>query len=266
MKFVDLKCPNCGGKLNKNNDSLTCESCGAMFAIDYDESDVEYEKVKLQKIENERKQQVINQNEKSRYKFVIFAIIFVLLIIGCPIMFFLLQKAAVQSFNNEVVTNVEENKEPEINYDVTIEDIKPLFNDFVETGKTVQMNIDQCAVWNQSNAVKFFSKTNAELESAYLVKNIPNVKPKQSNRLVIIYKVTWYNENYGEQTCYDAVYFEGLQVNPNGGVITDFNGSTIDRSEAAWGWSMAYSFEEFDQCYRESVTALGGTVEEIEIQ
>ena len=60
MKFVDLKCPNCGGKLNKNNDSLTCESCGAMFAIDYDESDVEYEKIKLQNL-----QAIRNSNQKT---------------------------------------------------------------------------------------------------------------------------------------------------------------------------------------------------------
>ena len=38
MKFVDLKCPNCGGRLIKNDDSLKCESCEAVFAIDYDEN------------------------------------------------------------------------------------------------------------------------------------------------------------------------------------------------------------------------------------
>ena len=265
MKFVDLKCPNCGGKLIKNNDSLTCESCGASFAIDYDESDVEYEKVKLQKLQHEREQKIANEHEKSNYKFVIVIIVFLLLVIGGPVAFFIMQKRAVDTFNSVVVSNtVEEKKETEIDYDVSAEDVKSMLNDFIESGKTVQMNIDQCAYWNQTGYVKYFSKIDAQFDSAYLVKNIPNVNnPKQFNRLVIIYKVTWTNDEYGDKDCYDAVYFEGLAVNPNGGVTSNFNGQTIIRSEAAWGWGMAYSFEKFDQCYRENVTALGGTVEQI---
>ncbi len=33
--------------------------------------------------------------------------------------------------------------------------------------------------------------------------------------------------------------------------------------KAGWGWPFAKSFEDYDQCYRENVTALGGNVSEV---
>ncbi|MBQ4275877.1 MAG: hypothetical protein II717_05065 [Lachnospiraceae bacterium] len=266
MKFVDLKCPNCGGKLNKNNDSLTCESCGAMFAIDYDESDVEYEKIKLQNLQAIRNSNNVKENEKSNSKFLFIIIAFIAIAIACPIFFILFQRNAMNAFNNAIEHGTVEDKETEISYDVSSDDVKSMLGDFIESGKIIEMNINECANWDGTSAIKNYDKTDAVFESAYLIKDIPNARPEESNRLVIIYKVTWNNENLGDQICYDAVYFEGLQVNPNGGIISDFQGNTIFRSEAAWGWGMAYSFEDINQCYRENVTALGGSVEQIELQ
>ena len=74
MKIVNLKCPHCGGKLIRNGDSAKCESCEALFAIDYDESDVEYEKLKLQKAQIDKEQNDTNTDGKSGKKFVIFLI------------------------------------------------------------------------------------------------------------------------------------------------------------------------------------------------
>ena len=45
MQLVNLKCPNCGGDIEKEGDSLYCKACGAAFAINYDEADVEHEKL-----------------------------------------------------------------------------------------------------------------------------------------------------------------------------------------------------------------------------
>ena len=55
MKIVDLKCPNCSGSLTKEWDNLICSSCGAAFAIDYDDSDVEYEKLQSEAEREERR-------------------------------------------------------------------------------------------------------------------------------------------------------------------------------------------------------------------
>ena len=56
MKIVNLQCPNCGARLTVENDMYVCNSCGTSIAIDYDESDVEYERAKNE-VELEEKRQ-----------------------------------------------------------------------------------------------------------------------------------------------------------------------------------------------------------------
>lgn len=263
MKIVNLKCPNCDGPLTKTGESLHCESCGAIFAIDYDESDVEIERLRMEAAKGKTAVPTQNpgKNTKATRLIIIAIILIVVMIPFCFAGLIFIQKSMVDRSNAYVVGDDEEEKVD--NYQVTADDVSGMLDDFIDTGRIVQMNIDQCAYWDMESAMKYFDKTDAEFEAAYLVTDIPNENIKRTNRLVIIYKVTWNNENMGDKVCYDAVYFEGLRVNPNGGVISDFSGETIDRSDAAWGWSMAYSFEDLNQCYRENVTALGGKVEQL---
>ena len=56
MKLVNLTCPNCTGLLKKEGNNLICQSCGAAFAVDYDESDVEHEKLETEE-EREARQE-----------------------------------------------------------------------------------------------------------------------------------------------------------------------------------------------------------------
>ena len=46
MKLVDLKCPNCNSVLEQEGENLVCRACGSVFALDYDFSDVEHERLK----------------------------------------------------------------------------------------------------------------------------------------------------------------------------------------------------------------------------
>ena len=46
MKLQSLNCPNCGFPLRNEGNMQFCDSCGSSFKIDYDESDVEYERLK----------------------------------------------------------------------------------------------------------------------------------------------------------------------------------------------------------------------------
>ena len=267
MKLVNLKCPNCDGTLTKTDDSLHCEACGAVFAIDYDESDVEIERLRMEAEKQKNApastgtaDKAGDNARKTRLIMLVIAL-FVIAIPFCFVGLIMFQKNMVDRSNSYVVGD--EDEEEEDDYRVTPEDVSGMLDEFIDAGRIVQMNISECAYWDTVTALRNYEKTDAVFDSAYLITDIPNEIPKRSNRLVIIYRVTWYNENHGEQICYDAVYFEGLRVNPNGGVISDFSGETIIRSDAAWGWSMAYSFEDVNQCYRENVTALGGKVEKL---
>ena len=62
MKVVNLQCPNCGARLTIENDKYVCNSCGTSIAIDYDESDVEFERIKT---EAERDQRQLEHEKNS---------------------------------------------------------------------------------------------------------------------------------------------------------------------------------------------------------
>ena len=293
MKLVDLKCPNCDGILRKSGNALICQSCGAAFEIDYDDADVEYEKLRTEaerdarKLAHEKelmeKQYELNQRARAEAeagrraaereqakrlaarRWVVFGIVLAIVAGGV-----LLAAGQIYLVKNHRVSFLpssseeEEEKEDTPDYNVTVADLERTIEDFIDTGKIVQMGIEECAYWNGTNSVRYYDKTDAKFMNAYLITDIPNTKrPGDSNRLVLFYEVTWHNEDYGDQICYDAVYFSGLQKNPGGGIISNFDGRTIDRSSAAWGWAMAYSFEKYDTCYRENITALGGNVTQV---
>lgn len=294
MKIIDLKCPNCSGNLKKDGDNYICNSCGGVFAVDYDESDVEYERLQTEAEREERRlahekellekkyelQQKANiESENRQYKrekarkrsesvknaassFV--ALVFVGAIICGGVLLFFFLKGMGSNGGSPFSEHTIATPTPAPNYNVTADDLKDQMNDFIEAGRIAQMNIDKCAYLD--NVIKNYEKTDAVFLDAYLVTDIPETRPDRSNRLVLIYQVTWHNDDRGDQICYDGVYFEGIRVNPNGGIISNFSAETIWRSDAAWGWGMAYSFEDLDQCYRENVTALGGRITPITIE
>ena len=281
MRLVDLKCPNCSENLVKEGDNFVCRSCGGSFAVDYDSSDIEHERIKAEAEQEQRKYEHEKEllekeyelkekaeiaSEKRRksagasVKTVFFVLIFLII---CVVIYNLvsgqIRKNDSGDYGKAVATPT-----PVPDYGVTSADVEGQLNNFIISGEQVQKNISKCVFWDQNGPVDNYSKTGVEFVDAYLVTNIPNVGEKESNRLVLIYKVNWNNDEKGEQICYDGVYFQGLQVNPNGGIISDFAGHTIQRSEAAWGWMQAYSFEKYEQCYLENVTSLGGTVTKLD--
>ncbi len=312
MKMVGVQCPNCGGNINKENGVFVCSSCGTVVTIDYDDSDVEYERLQGEAEREERRHAHQKELLEKQYELqrqaqldaekiqasrqrqatvrrVVRTWLIILIVFSAVTGFgifsyFMANYLQPNSggYSRRYDDDEDEDDEddddgyifvatptPAPNYNVTPEDVMPQMDDFVSAGQLKQMQIDQCAYWGEVDGLQYYSKTDAVFYDAYLVTDIPEVREKESNRLVIIYEVTWHNdeEDDVDQICYDAVYFEGLRVNPNGGgVITDFDPETIFRSDAAWGWSMAYSFEEYKQCYRENITALGGKVTKVEYE
>ena len=296
MKIVNLQCPNCGARLTVENDMYVCNSCGTSIAIDYDESDVEYERAKNEveleekrqahekellerKYELEQKAQIESEKrqiKRERQKAFsasakktissLIALLFVVgIFVGCLYLYKYLKERYSSSGGYSGSAGILATPTPAPNYNITPDDVRGDLDSFIDTGKKIQMEIDQCGVWNENGVIHFYDKTDAEFLDAFIVSDIPDKSAGESARLVLIYQVTWYNEDDGEQICYDAVYFEGIKVNPNGGIVSDYSGQTIIRSDAAWGWGMEYSFEEYSQCYLENIKALGGTVTEVVI-
>ena len=240
-----------------------CNSCGAAFAIDYDESDVEYERLQIEseqrQAQRERQKSAGDAAKKTIAVVIMFAI---LASMGIGI-FFLARYIAYKGGSRSSGAGIVATPTPAPNYSVTPDDLTADMDQLIEAGRKTQMNIDKCAYWDKVGAVKYFDKTDAVFLDAYIITDIPNVRENQSNRIVLIYEVTWHNDKLGDQKCYDAVYFQGVKVNPDGGIICDYNARTIMRSDAAWGYAMAYSYEDYDTCYLENVTAVGGKVTKV---
>lgn len=295
MKVVNLQCPNCGARLTVENDMYVCNSCGTSIAIDYDDSDVEYEKLKSeperQQRQLEHEKEMLEKEYELRQKETIAAekrlrqqerreslsaagkkligfAVFILFLAGCVGFYIYMSKAMgrptiIDEFNEMANPTDTPTPTPGPNYRITPEDIEDDLDDFIESGRIVQMNIDQCGVKTGNGTIHFYDKTDAVFLDAYIVSDIPDVNEKQACRLVLIYEVTWYNEDDGYHTCYDGVYFDGIKVTADGKIVSDYDGQTVWRSDAAWGWGMAYSFETYERCYLENVKALGGNVEEV---
>lgn len=298
MKIVNLQCPNCGARLTVENNMYVCNSCGTTIAIDYDESDVEYERLKTEPERDQRRfehdrallerqyelreqetiaaQKRLEQQERRETAarvlrtLIIFACIFTFIAV-CAFFSVLTNKIAGRK---TIIDDIEEltatpmptaTPTPGPNYRITPELISEDLDVFIETGRLAQMKIDQCGVMNENGVVHFYDKTDAVFLDAYIVSGIPYVDEDESCRLVLIYEVTWHNDDYGDQTCYDAIYFDGIKVAPDDKIVSDYFSKTIWRSDAAWGWGMAYSFENYSQCYLENVKALGGKIEEVRI-
>ena len=296
MRLVDLKCPNCGGSIVKDGNVFVCNSCGTVVTVDYDDSDVEYERLKTEPERSQRKfehdkallereyelreqQTIAAQKQEHKktvtreiIKIIIFVCIFasVAAVVALSVFLNMIanRRTAVDVDDVEETTTTPEptaTPTPAPNYTITPDLIYDDLNDYIETGRRVQMDIDECGVMNENSIVHTYDKTDAVFLDAYIVSDIPYAKDSESCRLVLIYEVTWHNDDYGDQICYDAVYFDGIKVTPEGQVVNNYYGQTIWRSDAAWGWVMAYSFIDYKQCYLENVKALGGTVTEVVI-
>lgn len=100
-----------------------------------------------------------------------------------------------------------------------------------------------------------YTLVSAEYDSSYFIAGASTGR----NRVVIIYKLTW-SSSIGEKVTYDASYFDGLRKDANGSILTDYDPDTISRGSASWHYD---SYEDRDQCYRENVSAFGGTVSEL---
>ncbi len=148
----------------------------------------------------------------------------------------------------------ESTTETTVDYEISSENVKPFLKTFVQSGRIIQTGIKECSVKKEK-----WNKTKVNFAKAYMV-NHPSDKTKQ-NCLVLVYEVVWHNADEGDQTCYDAVCFDNLEKDLYGNISCKKKGHTITRSEEAWG----NSFKDFDQCYVESVSALGGVATPVDI-
>ncbi|SCW41432.1 hypothetical protein SAMN02910456_01016 [Ruminococcaceae bacterium YRB3002] len=283
MKLVDLTCPNCNGKLQKEGDNIICQSCGAVFALDYDESDVEHEKLlteeerakrefehekELLEIKHRQEQEARiaaekreqrRQTTQSVKKYIsnkVSALIGLLIVVG----FFYgsyklcVHWGVVPPMKDIIASATASNRNQ---YAVEAADItSDMLENMISAGQVTKLNTHGGVRDLVDNAWVDYSLDSVEYDSAYFISNAS----QGQNRVVIIYKLN-YTSSIGDKVTYDGTYFDGLKYNSDDSVVCDYEAEAISRSKAAWHRD---SYVDREQCYRENVLAFGGTVTELQ--
>ncbi|MCR4697393.1 MAG: hypothetical protein K5654_08785 [Lachnospiraceae bacterium] len=281
MELVNLKCPSCGGDIEKDGENYFCKSCGAAFAVKYDEADVEHEKLQnwdeITRAEHEHEKEMeeirFKQKEKSKraaerrestrragraFMSKIYGLIFVILFFSIgPISWWFLAKQGMMPSFKEVWEQSQPSYQKE-NYDISIDDLTDdVIDNMIDAGKDKITNSRKTPQTDYTDGEWVeYHLNNTEYDSAYLITNAS----EGENRVVVIYKLE-YTSDSGDKITYDATYYDYLKLSENGTVVSNYVPKNITRSDSAWHRD---SYENREQCYRENVLAFGGNVTEIE--
>lgn len=282
MKLVNLTCPNCGAPLEKIGDNLCCNACGGAFAIDYDDADVEHEKLltederaarefehekELMQIKHQQEEeariaaekrehsrqfkQKVGRTVSNKIKGLITLAIIVLFFFGC-------YKLGVHWGITPKISDIVESakvtqKDP---YSVEVGDISSeLIEELVASAETTMKSKKDMVIDLVDDEWVDYKIGSIEYDSIYFIKNPEDSK----NNVVVIFKLT-YNSDIGDKVTYDAVCFSDLKFDSEDKVICDFDGDLMYKGSSAWHGD---SYEDRDQCYRESVSGKGGSATEL---
>ncbi len=289
MKLVNLTCPNCTGILRKEGDNLICQSCGAAFAVDYDESDVEHEKLETEDEREARRLQhekellaerhrlmeesriAAEKREQSRrtksyvgkwirakISGLIALVIIGLICFGC----FKFARRLMDDpdlaakYGVDVPTTT-----TTVVYDVTPELFtESTLSNFIDQGTAKIASRNQIRYYEYTTGWTYYDVAGITLDSAYLVTDIQNRGTYDPDcRLVLIYKVQWHSEQEEDKTIYDCVYFDELSATETT-VVGSMRGEFGDFNEIMWRSS---GYENRSDSYRINVTSLSGQVTEL---
>ena len=294
MKLTSINCPNCNGQLKEENGKFICMSCGGAFAIDYDEADVEHEKLQTEaereRIRIEREKELmatkIRLEEEAQMRraertrkaatsgilkiFLIPICIMLVMSIGSMIFFGIIGKRVSKRATNwmtnstkaTVATTATKPTDRVITPELILND-KSFIENAIASGVS-------CAKAKHSKIINDFDlKTELNLDmvpQASLVEEPKLVHAyfiESDNRyFVMVFELTFgYNQDIDRtKTMYFACYLSGISRNSEGKIITDYN----VQMDYGTGMDLSYSaYEDKDQLYREVVLGKNGICDDL---
>lgn len=296
MKLQSMNCPNCGGDLKKEGNVLACENCGSTFAIDYDDADVEYEKLSTEDERNrqqyEHEKEMLETQyrlqEEARLKQLKFekselrkkrisnsirsliSVVIVFSVIGGIVYFtyrYMDKNGLLDEAKKSMMpTTTETTADP---YDITKEDILA-DSEFLENAKASILSSyhsdrdgDTASTYDSGWLEYTISEGDPEIYDTYYL--VSNKDYGDKNRLYYLIKFSFINDETGEVTeVYDALYLRDLKINANGKITCDFS-VRGDRGSGATDWTFDAATDS-DQLYRSAILGQDEfTYEKIEI-
>ena len=288
MKLQSLNCPNCGSPLKTQGNMQICESCGSSFKIDYDDSDVAYERLSKedelakQRFEHEKemleteyrlkeeariKQAKYEKSEQRKkkaarsIKALIVYIIFFGFWFGIGFVVYRVVKGE-SAFNlDKLQEMVESTTETTVSpyLLVTPADIEAdsefMDNAIASVYSSVHSSRDGKTVTSWENDLEYFTMVGEpEIYDCYLLTS------EDENRLVFLVAITYLNDNDEDdyRVVYDALYLRnitfGNTLATKDKLVCDYS-VRDERGEGATDWAWVAATDS-DQLYRSAILGM----------
>ena len=280
MRLQSLNCPNCGSTLKTENGMQICESCGSTFRIDYDDSDVAYERLSKedelarQKFEHDkalleteyrlkeeaRIKQAKYEKSEARKKMAANKIrslisLIVTLAVFLGIMYlayrFIRRQMGINMEELTGVTTTETTVSPYLlSASDLLDDSEFMENAIAAVLSDIRINRDGKAVTTYDLPITdWYMVGEPEIYDCYLLVN------EKENCLCFLVKITYQSERDEDDTkeIYDCLTFKNIKLGSDGKISCDY-AVRADRGEGAtnWTWNGA---EDSDQLYRSAILA-----------
>lgn len=278
MRLQSLNCPNCGSTLRTENNMQICDSCGSTFRIDYDDSDVAYERLSKedelnrQRFQHEKemleteyrlqeeariKQAKYEKSEARKKKAAgkvksFIALIIMLGIFGgfSMLVYFVIKgEGIIDSEKIYGTTTTETTVSP---YLISASDVLG-DNEFMENA--VASVLSEIKTSRKSNPVTTFDLpiTNWYMVGTPEIYDCYLLVSEKENRLCFLAKITYQSEGDEDdyKEVYDCLFLRNITVGKNGNIACDY-AVRDDRGEGATNWTWMAA-EDSDQLYRSAI-------------
>ena len=295
MRLASLNCPNCNAPLREENEKFICSACGSAFTLDYDESDVEHERLRTEaekeriktqreielaatkiQLEEEAKARQLQRAREERSamvksgmkKMLIYPV--VLMVIASSLTFLgifiishrVMKSSRSNSGRNAVSTTIAARRA------ITGDDILA-DTSFTENALASGLSFAKTSHsenvfdWNLRAELDLNSVPEAKISGEPKLLNVYFVDNGATNFFIMVYELnfTYVDADIDRTTTvYYADYLSNITCSDAGKIQSDFN---IRRAHGA---SIDVNFDAYydkDQLYRETVMGRGGEVTDL---
>ena len=294
MKLTSINCPNCNGQLREENGKFICMSCGGAFAIDYDEADVEHEKLQTEaereRIRIEREKELMETKirleeeaqmrraERTRkaatsgiLKFFLIPICIMLVMsIGSMIFFSIIGKRVSKRATNwmtnsskTTTTAQPQPAAPSLNKEAILADRAFIENALASGSSLVKTRHSKPVQdWDLKTELNSDELPIGQLDGEPRLENVYFIENEWGNSFVMIYALdfTYQDGIDAKKTMYYGTYLSDISLGAGGKIVSDY------RVQYEYGASIVLIYEAYadkNQLYREAVLGKGGTVTDL---
>lgn len=251
MKLKRMECSNCGGQVRKEADGkYLCQSCGTPFVMDMDPEDVEYERLKLEqeRLKNAPPQTgryyrnspyldpAIKERNKKRARVII--IVMLIIYVGIPTVFmmfgvlvnlitgrpFTSSSKKKTSTKTTRYTTSRSSKATPTPAPVYVSDTEAIIKDRVYTTYILEAADEKIESFKTEKVPTSggFAATDSGLVTAYLVNSDDYSKTHFHNRIYLVYRISWENEEKEKIDEFFPVYLDDITVKDSGVLHSDY--------------------------------------------